>query len=66
MPKLLPRFLDYPELELSNNLEENSSKSGGDQSQERDAVFTSAPNLARKLHRYIRAHSDDALPIHWK
>jgi hypothetical protein len=66
MPKLLPRLLDYPELELSNNLEENSSKSGGDQSQERDAVFTSAPNLARKLHRYTRAHSDDALPIHWK
>jgi hypothetical protein len=29
-------------------------------------VFTSVPDLARKLMRYIRAHSKTARPFRWK
>ncbi len=29
-------------------------------------VFTSVPDLARKLRRYINAYSANARPIHWK
>ena len=29
-------------------------------------VFTSVPDLARKLRRYINAYSANAQPIHWK
>src|ERR1700749_1224005 len=29
-------------------------------------VFTSVPDLARKLRRYINAYSTNAQPIHWK
>ena len=29
-------------------------------------VFSSVPDLARKLRRYINAYSANARPIHWK
>jgi hypothetical protein len=29
-------------------------------------VFTSVPDLARKLRRYIKAYSANAQPIQWK
>jgi hypothetical protein len=29
-------------------------------------VFTSVPDLARKLRRYINAYSANAQPIYWK
>jgi len=29
-------------------------------------VFTSVPDLARKIKRYIKAYSANAKPIHWK
>ena len=30
------------------------------------AIFTSVPDLARKLYRYINAYSANARPIQWK
>ena len=29
-------------------------------------IFTSVPDLARKLRRYIKAYSTNAKPIQWK
>ena len=34
--------------------------------QEDRGVFTSVPDLARKLRRYINAYAANAQPIHWK